>query len=96
MRVWLNPETMRIRGVTSSDVYQAIQAQNMEVSAGSVGAPPTNTKEAFQFTVTSQGRLSDPSQFGNIIIRANSDGSFLRLKDIASIELVVLVSNLLN
>lgn len=87
MRVWLNPETMRIRGVTSSDVYQAIQAQNMEVSAGSVGAPPTNTKEAFQFTVTSQGRLSDPSQFGNIIIRANSDGSFLRLKDIANIEL---------
>ena len=87
MRVWLNPETMRIRGVTSTDVYQAIQAQNMEVSAGSVGAPPTNSKEAFQFTVTSQGRLTNSSQFGDIIIKANSDGSFLRLKDIATIEL---------
>lgn len=87
MRVWLNPEIMRIRGVTSTDVYQAIQAQNMEVSAGNVGAPPTNSKEAFQFTVTSQGRLTNSSQFGDIIIKANSDGSFLRLKDIATIEL---------
>lgn len=87
MRIWLNPETMRIRGVTPTDVYQAIQAQNMEVSAGSVGAPPTNSKEAFQFTITSQGRLASPDQFGNIIIKANSDGSFLRLKDIATIDL---------
>ena len=74
MRIWLNPETMRIRGVTPSEVYQAIQSQNMEVSAGSVGAPPTNTNEAFQFTVTSQGRLVTSEQFGNIIIKANSNG----------------------
>ncbi len=87
MRIWLNPETMRIRGVTPTDVYQAIQAQNMEVSAGSIGAPPTNSNEAFQFTITSQGRLTTPEQFGNIIIRANSNGSFLRLKDIAEIDL---------
>lgn len=87
MRIWLNPETMRIRGVTPSEVYQAIQAQNMEVSAGSVGAPPTNTGEAFQFTVTSQGRLTTTKQFGDIIIKANSDGSMLRLKDIATIDL---------
>ena len=87
MRIWLNPETMRIRGVTPSEVYQAIQSQNMEVSAGSVGAPPTNTNEAFQFTVTSQGRLVTTEQFGNIIIKANSNGSILRLKDIAKIDL---------
>ena len=87
MRIWLNPETMRIRGVTPADVYQAIQAQNMEVSAGSVGAPPTDSNEAFQFTITSQGRLATTEQFGDIIIKANSDGSFLRLKDIAKIDL---------
>lgn len=87
MRIWLNPETMRIRGISPADVYQAIQAQNMEVSAGSVGAPPSNSSEAFQFTVTSQGRLVTTEQFGNIIIKANSDGSFLRLKDIAKIDL---------
>ncbi len=87
MRVWMNPETMRIRGVTPDDVYQAIQAQNMEVSAGSVGAPPSTSKEAFQFTVTSQGRLVTPEQFGNIIIKANSKGNILRLKDIAKIDL---------
>lgn len=87
MRIWLNPETMRIRSVTPSEVYQAIQAQNMEVSAGSIGAPPSNNNEAFQFTVTSQGRLSTPEEFGNIIIKANSDCSFLRLKDISTIDL---------
>lgn len=87
MRIWLNPEVMRVRGVTPAEVYQAIQAQNMEVSAGSVGAPPTDSKEAFQFTITSQGRLSTAEQFGDIIIKADSDGSFLRLKDIARIDL---------
>lgn len=87
MRIWLNPETMRIRGVTPADVYQAIQSQNMEVSAGSVGAPPTDSKEAFQFTITSQGRLVTAEQFGDIIIKADSDGGFLRLKDIAKIDL---------
>lgn len=87
MRIWLDPEAMRVRSVTPSDVYQAIQAQNMEVSAGSVGAPPTKSNEAFQFTVTSQGRLVTTDQFGDIIIRANSDGSILRLKDIAKIDL---------
>lgn len=87
MRIWLNPETMRIRGVTPADVYQAIQSQNMEVSAGSVGAPPTDSKEAFQFSITSQGRLVTAEQFGDIIIKADSDGGFLRLKDIAKIDL---------
>ena len=87
MRIWLNPEAMRVRSITPSDVYQAIQAQNMEVSAGSIGAPPTKSNEAFQFTVTSQGRLVTTDQFGDIIIRANSDGSILRLKDIAKIDL---------
>ncbi len=87
MRVWLDPEAMRIRSVTPSDVYSAISAQNMEVSAGSVGAPPSNTKEAFQFTLISQGRLISPEEFGEIILKANTDGSYLRLKDVAKIDL---------
>lgn len=87
MRIWMNPEEMRARSVTPADVYQAIQAQNMEVSAGRIGAPPTSSNEPFQFTITSQGRLITSDQFGDIIIRANKDGSILRLKDIAKIDL---------
>ena len=60
MRVWLDPEKMRVRGLTPSDVYSAIQSQNMEVSAGNVGAPPSNSISQFQFSLTSQGRLKTP------------------------------------
>ena len=87
MRIWMDPDVMRIRNITPQEVYQAIQAQNMEVSAGSVGAPPTNSANAFQFTLTTKGRLITPEQFGNIVIRANSDGSYLRMKDLAKIDL---------
>lgn len=87
MRVWLNPELMRMRGVTSADVMAAIQSQNAEVSAGSVGAPPVAGDEPFEFTLTSQGRLSSAEEFGNIIIRTGADGSMLRLRDIARVEL---------
>lgn len=87
MRVWLNPELMRVRGLTPQDVMAAIESQNMEVSAGSVGAAPQTTKEEFQFTLTSLGRLKSPGQFGNIVLRTNPDGSILRLRDVARIEL---------
>lgn len=60
MRVWLDPEIMRIRKLTPADVYSAIQSQNMEVSAGTVGEPPLDRKEAFQFTLTAKGRLTTP------------------------------------
>lgn len=87
MRVWLDPELMRVRGLTPQDVIAAIESQNMEVSAGSVGAAPQTTKEEFQFTLTSLGRLKSPGQFGNIVLRTNPDGSILRLRDVAKIEL---------
>lgn len=87
MRVWLDPEVMRIRNLTPADVYSSIRSQNMEVSAGSVGEPPTNTDEAFQFTLTSQGRLSTPEEFGNIVIKALPQGGYLRLKDVATIDM---------
>lgn len=87
MRVWLDPEKMRVRGVTPADVTAAIESQNMEVSAGSVGAPPVADGQQFEYTLTSLGRLADAEQFGNIVIRTGSDGALLRLKDIARVDL---------
>lgn len=87
MRVWLDPEKMRVRGISSSDVMEAITSQNMEVSAGSVGAPPDASGQQFEFTLTAQGHLASASEFGNIVVRANPDGSMLRLRDIGTVEL---------
>ncbi|MBQ7819703.1 MAG: multidrug efflux RND transporter permease subunit [Bacteroidales bacterium] len=87
MRVWLKPEVMRIRGITPADVYNAISAQNIEVSAGSVGQPPQSGAAQFQYTLTTKGRLSSAEEFGNVIIKALPEGGYLRLKDIADIEL---------
>lgn len=86
MRVWLDPEAMRIRNLTPSEVSAAIQAQNMQVSAGAVGAMPSNISSQFEFTVTSQGQLKDAEEFGNIILRSDGTG-ILRLKDVAKVEL---------
>ena len=86
MRIWLDPDAMRIRNLTPADVRAAIEAQNMEVSAGSVGAPPGNQDTEFEFSVTSQGQLDSAEEFGNIILRAD-DAGILRLKDVAKIEL---------
>ena len=87
MRVWLDPEKMRVRGITPEDVTAAISSQNIEVSAGSVGAPPSATAQQFEYTLTSRGRLDDADEFGNIVIRTGSDGAILRLRDIAKIDL---------
>lgn len=87
MRIWLDPEKMRVRSLTPADVMAAIESQNMEVSAGSVGAAPISSDEQFQFTLTTSGRLQSAEEFDNIVIRANSDGSMLRLKDVATVDL---------
>ena len=87
MRVWLDPDLMRVRGVTADDVMQAISSQNMQVSAGAVGAPPTDNGQLFEFTLTSAGRLNDADQFGDIVLRTNPDGSMLRLRDVARVDL---------
>lgn len=87
MRVWLDPEAMRIRSISPAEVYQAIQAQNMEVSAGTVGQPiGKNNANAYQYTLSVKGRLSSPDEFGNIILRSEDEGKMLRLKDIARID----------
>lgn len=88
MRIWLDPEAMRIRNISPQQVYQSIQSQNMEVSAGYIGQPiGQDNKNAFQYTLNVQGRLTSPDQFGNIIIRREQNGAMLRLKDIARIDL---------
>ena len=79
---------MRIRNLSPADVYQAIQAQNVEVSAGNVGQPIGNdNRNAYQYSLTVKGRLTSPEEFGNIILRTESDGKILRLRDVAHIDL---------
>ncbi len=87
MRIWLDPEIMRIRDITPDEVLSMIKAQNMEVSAGAVGAPPTSRNMAFQYSISTKGRLANIEEFGNIIIRTLDNGEYLRLKDISKIEL---------
>lgn len=85
MRIWLNPQLMTARGITPADVSSAIQAQNMEVSAGSVG-DPHGGKSDFEYTLISHGRLTDVSEFGNIVLKSDANG-IVRLKDVASVNL---------
>ena len=87
MRIWLDPEAMRIRGISAAEVYQAISKQNLAVSAGYVGQTlDSNADNAFQYTLNVQGRLSDAAQFDDIVIR-NDGTEMLRLGDIATIEI---------
>ena len=87
MRIWLDPEKVAARNLTSTDVVQAIREQNIQVAAGVVGQPPAPGGIEFQLTVTTMGRLTDESQFGDIIIKTGQDGQVTRLRDVARIEL---------
>lgn len=87
MRIWLDPEVMRIRNLTPDMVFQAISTQNRQVSAGYVGQPIAQANNPYQYTLTVKGRLTTPEEFGNIIIRTEQGGKILRLKDIARTEL---------
>ncbi|MFY9476851.1 MAG: efflux RND transporter permease subunit [Aquabacterium sp.] len=86
MRVWLDPQKVAQRGMTASDVVAAIREQNVQVAAGVVGAPP-DTKTPFQLSVNASGRLSTEEEFGNIIVKTNTDGGITHLRDVARIEL---------
>jgi hydrophobic/amphiphilic exporter-1 (mainly G- bacteria), HAE1 family len=87
MRLWLDPERMASRGLTAGDVVNALQEQNVEVAAGQVGQPPIQKDQAFQISVRAIGRLSEASQFDNIILKTNNDGTLVRLKDVGHAEL---------
>ena len=87
MRVWLDPDRLTSLNLTTADVSNAISSQNVQATAGQLGAPPYDTRSHFQLTIQAKGRLKTVEEFGNIVLRANADGSFIRLKDVARIEL---------
>jgi hydrophobe/amphiphile efflux-1 (HAE1) family protein len=87
MRVWLQPDKMSQLGVTTSDVANALRAQNAQYAAGKVGGEPAQPGQALAFTVTATGRLIEAEEFGEIIVRAGGPAGVLRLKDIARVEL---------
>ncbi len=87
MRIWINPDKMAKLGNTATDVSLAIQAQNRQNPAGAIGQPPVPMGTDFQYPVNASGRLLDPQQFEDIVVRAQPDGSFLRVRDIGHVEL---------
>jgi hydrophobic/amphiphilic exporter-1 (mainly G- bacteria), HAE1 family len=88
MRIWLQPDKMAQQGITASDIIRTVQEQNVQVAAGSVGAPPQQNQQAFEYTAFVNGRLKSETEFGNIIVKANSsDGSLVYLRDVARVEL---------
>ena len=87
LRIWLDPEKLSAYGMTSSDVVQALRDQNVQVSGGSIGAPPAAADNAFQYTVTTEGRFSDARQFRYVIVKASENGRLVQLQDVARVEL---------
>ena len=87
MRLWLDPVRMASRGLTAGDVVGALTEQNVEVAAGQVGQPPAKPSQEYQISVRAIGRLSEASQFDNIILKTNNDGTLVRLKDVGRSEL---------
>ncbi|PXW94531.1 multidrug efflux pump [Sphaerotilus hippei] len=87
MRVWIDPAKLVGYGLTPADVNAAIRAQNLQVSAGSIGGQPNEARQTVYATVTVSGQLTSVREFGQIIVRANADGSSVRLKDVARLEL---------
>ena len=87
MRLWLDPDKIKARNLTTNDVLAAVREQNVQVASGQVGAAPSPKDQQFQYTVKTQGRLSSPQEFENIILKAAPDGRILRLKDVARVEL---------
>ena len=86
MRIWLDPAKIAARGLTAGEVIAALRAANLQVAAGAINQPPASSPGAFQLSVQTLGRLSDPAQFGEIVIRADPDG-YIRVHDIARVEL---------
>ncbi|MDE2048673.1 MAG: multidrug efflux RND transporter permease subunit, partial [Betaproteobacteria bacterium] len=87
MRIWVKPDRLAQLKLTPGDLIAAINEQNAQFAAGKVGEPPIGNAQQLVYTVTTQGRLADPAQFENILLRVNPDGSALRLKDVARVEL---------
>jgi multidrug efflux pump len=87
LRVWLDPDRLTEFNLSPNDVVAAIQGQNVQAALGRVGAPPVTNQQQVQLTIKTKGRLSRPEEFANIILRANRDGSVVRIKDVARVEM---------
>jgi HAE1 family hydrophobic/amphiphilic exporter-1 len=87
MRLWLDPARMGQRGISATNILAALQEQNVQVAAGQVGQPPSNTAQAYQISVRAIGRLTSPQEFDSIILKTGTDGTLVRLKDIGRAEL---------
>ncbi len=88
MRIWLNPEKLAHLNLSPSEIVQAVREQNVQVAAGTIGSPPQQNYQAFEYTCFVEGRLVSEEEFGNIVVKTNpSDGSIVYLKDVARIEL---------
>lgn len=86
MRAWLDPDRMAARDLSASDVVAALREQNVQVAAGSLGRPPVPQGQAFQYTLSTLGRLVDPQQFGSIVVKTGDDGRLTRLRDLITDE----------
>ena len=87
MRVWLDPNKMQVRGLTTQDVIQALQQQSAQVAAGQIGMPPAPDSQSFQYTLNVLGRLDDPEEFAGVVVKAGSAGEITRVRDIGRVEL---------
>jgi hydrophobe/amphiphile efflux-1 (HAE1) family protein len=87
MRIWIDPGRAAALNLTAGDIVTALRAQNVQVAAGTLGQPPAASGNAFQVNVETQGRLTDPAQFGNIVVRSDPDGRQVRVSDVARVEL---------
>ncbi len=87
MRMWIDPNKAAALDLTAGEIVNALRAQNVQVAAGTLGQPPYATGSAFQLNVETQGRLSEPEQFANVVIRTDADGRQVRVSDVARVEL---------
>ena len=87
MRIWLKPDKMASLGVSTTDINNAVTAQNVQTPAGNIGVEPMDTPQVLKFTLRTKGRLKTVEEFENIVVKANTDGSNVKLKDVARIEL---------
>ncbi|MEO9779217.1 MAG: multidrug efflux RND transporter permease subunit [Sedimentitalea sp.] len=87
MRMWMDPDQMASLGITPGDLIAAIREQNLEVSAGQIGAPPVPEGQQFQYTIKSKGRLTSVQEFENIVVRTGEAGSIVHMRDVAKVEL---------
>jgi len=89
MRIWINPDKAAANSISASDIPSALRAQNAQVSAGALNRPPvfSNTGAAYQISVQALGRLTTPEQFGDIIVKSDSQGRVTRIRDIGHVDL---------